>query len=77
MTMAQHVIRVLGRRGDAPITFDPKAPAEVDAARAVFDRLMGKGHAAFADYGDGVSTRVKEFDPHAVETTIIAPVQGG
>jgi len=49
----------------------------VDAARAVFDRLMGKGHAAFADYGDGVSTRVKEFDPQAVETTIIAPVQGG
>lgn len=69
------VLIMLNKTGDSRMTWDPKKPAEVKAAKAQFDELIGNGQIGIASPGDGYPT--KTFDPAADEMVVFAQLQGG
>lgn len=74
-----HAMAVMGKEGDTKHMWDKTKPAEVEAAKTLFDSLRGKGYAAFQVKGkDGERGEImREFDPTA-ERIIFAPqLQGG
>lgn len=72
-----HVLCFMSDEGDSRIIWDPDNPDEVDAARAQFDTLVGKGYAAYAvRRGGEKGERVRKFDPTA-ERLILAPATRG
>ena len=71
-------LRILGRRGDKPLHWDPKDPLSVDQARRAFDAQRADGALAFsvAHPGDeGVS--IDTFDPETDEIIVSHPLIGG
>lgn len=59
--------------GDVKVIWDPERPEEVEAARAQFDQLRGKGYMAYTvDARGRKGTQIREFDADA-EKMILAP----
>lgn len=59
------VYSVLGREGDLKVIWDKTKPAEVDAARATFDKLRAQNYLAFVATGEkGIAgEQIRTFDP--------------
>lgn len=74
-------LRIMDREaGDLRVTWDPNVPAEVAAARAQFDSLIGRGGKGYMAYkvqaGGGKGEQIRQFDPNA-EAIILAPAMVG
>lgn len=67
------ILCFMSDEGDSRIIWDPDNPDEVDAARATFDKLTGKGYQAYAvRRGGEKGERVRKFSPE-LERIILAP----
>jgi hypothetical protein len=66
------------KHGDLKVIWDPARPAEVDAAREQFDKLMKTGNylAYRVRTGGGKGEQIREFDASA-EKLILAPALRG
>ena len=73
-----HQMRVMGRKGDTRVEWDPKVPAEVEQARKTFEAYKDKGFAVFAvtRHGDK-GKQVRDFNPDAEEILFVPPIAGG
>lgn len=73
-----HTMRVVDGTGDTKIEWDVNNPAEVDAAREVYAKLVIRGqHRAFRmDRGER-GEQMDAFDPQAREILITGALQGG
>lgn len=68
-------LRILSRNGDDEYAYDnPKAQ---QAAEEVFRQHAAQGYMAFATDAEGVSARIKEFDPKATEVIMFRQLVGG
>lgn len=71
--------RILNRKGDEPLTWDPKNPEEVAQARAFFAEKVKEGSKIYKvdktprRTGDPVT----EFDPEVGEYLVAPPMGGG
>lgn len=67
------------KHGDTRVMWDSRNAEEVDAARAQFDSLRGKGYLAYKAEGkDGNRGEViREFDPTAERIILVKPPVGG
>lgn len=75
---APHAMRVVDGTGDTKIEWDVNNPAEVDAARAVYAKLVTNGqHRAFRMDRGEPGEQMDEFDPQAREILITGALQGG
>lgn len=75
---AKHQLLILNHTGHAHHIWDPSRPAEVEAARAMFDSLRAKGYVAYTvkeDHTPGDSMR--EFNPQAGKVILRPGVAGG
>ena len=67
-------IGVMGPDGDTKHLWDPKKPAEVEAARVLFESLVAQGYRAFR-----LTTlrqkgkKLRKFDPKAGKVVFVAP----
>jgi hypothetical protein len=66
---------VLDKTGHTSHEWDAAVPAEVEAARALFDSLTKKNYRAFVG-GEG-GRRLDRFDPSVGEMTFVPQLQGG
>lgn len=70
----------MNEKGDSKIKWDKNNPAEVEGARAAFDKLVGdKKFAAFklSKFTDSKGERITRFDPDAERILFVPPMQGG
>jgi len=72
-----NTLRVLGKRGDDPITWDPANAEQVATAQREFYALRRKGFLAFDAPPGGEATEITDFDPDATEILFTRPVSGG
>jgi hypothetical protein len=72
-------LNVIDRTGDTKLEWDSEKPAEVKAAREMFDALKGKGYLAYKMIGDQgyKGELIKKFDPEAERIVLAPPVAGG
>ena len=65
--------------GDTKIIWDAARQAEVDNARATFEKLVGKGYAAFKvqDASGEKGEQIKAFDPKLERMILIPQMRGG
>ena len=72
-------MRVMGQKGDTKTMWDPNNPAEVEAARDQFNKLVrDKQFLAFRVTGPGEKgEQIREFDPQAGSIIIAPPMAGG
>jgi len=69
-------MNVLDRTGHTTHSWNPKDASEVEAARALFDTLVGKRYQAFRS-DRHPSERLKAFDPSVGEITFVPQLAGG
>lgn len=82
--MTVNTMHIMDRSGDSRIMWDPERPAEVEAARAQFDKLTkpkskgGQGYTAYKVNPEDASKGevIREFDP-AAGKLILAPAMAG
>lgn len=68
----------MGAPGDTKVIWDKNNKAEVDAARASFDSLRGKGYLAYTVKKDGTpDQQIHAFDANAERIILSPPLQGG
>lgn len=68
----------IDQTGDTKTIWDKNNPDEVEAAKATFDRLKGKGYLAYKVSKDGSKGEViRDFDPDAEKIILSPPMQGG
>lgn len=68
----------LDTSGHSQNIWDADKPAEVAAARALYNTLTGKGYRAFRVKKDGTEgERMEAFDPHAEKMILVPALQGG
>ena len=71
-------LKVLDPSGHTETHWNEDVPAEVEAARAVFDRMTGQGYRAFrVSKGGEPAERMREFDPHAESMIVMPQLSGG
>ena len=70
-------LRILGKRGDTPITWDPAYAGQVATARRTFYALRGQGLLAFNAPPGQEAKEINEFDPNAKEILFTRPIAGG
>lgn len=71
-------MRVMGRKGDTKISWNPDNRTEVDEARKAFNAYKDKGFAAFKVSKRGAKgEQVRDFCPDAEEILFVPPIQGG
>jgi hypothetical protein len=71
------VLRVLDRRGDTEYRWGDD-PAEIAAAKAIFDELLGAGRMAITPERNGKPAElIKSFNPEQEEVVIIPRMVGG
>lgn len=64
--------------GHTTVEWDPAVPAEVDNARAVFERMTGEHkHLAYQVDDRGERTQLHYFDADARRIVMVGPTQGG
>lgn len=64
--------------GDTKIMWDRNAPAEVETARASFDKLKAKGYLAYTVKKNGdPGEQIHAFDPAAEKIIMSPPLVGG
>lgn len=70
---------LMDRSGDTKQIWDPTKPVEVEAAQAMFDRLVTReGYSAFQVEEDGEKGgRITEFDPKAGKMILVPKMVGG
>jgi hypothetical protein len=72
------VLRILGPQGDTTLTWDPKAPEEVEEVRRRFEEIVREGYLVFElDPETRQAERVHRFDPEQKELRAIRPLAGG
>lgn len=72
-----HAMAWMGPPGDTKQMWDKTKPAEVAAAKATFERLLGERYVAWHVKDDGEpGERMKEFDP-AAQRIIFTPQMAG
>jgi hypothetical protein len=71
-------MQILNPSGHLTVAWNTNNQAEVDAARATFDEMTGKGYTAF-ELGEGGAKgqKLKRFDPGAEEIILVPPIRGG
>ena len=70
-------LTVMDQSGDYELAFDEKTGTGVAEAEREFDRLLGRGHAAFRGrLGEGGS-RIMSFDVTAPEIVMVPLISGG
>ena len=76
MTNTMHT---LDRTGDQRVMWDKNNVDEVDAARAMFDRLTGKGYMAYKAEGKKGTQgeQIRTFDPNAERIILVKAHAGG
>jgi hypothetical protein len=75
---APHQMRVMDHTGDYQAIWDPTKQDEVDAAKAQFRKLKGKGYLAYTVQEGGAKGEViREFDPEAGKIIMTPPMAGG
>lgn len=72
------VMQTMDSTGDTKYEFDPDNEAELEMARATFNRMKKKGFAAFKlrkwkDRGE----RLDKFDPKVRRILFVPPMSGG
>lgn len=68
----------IDKTGDTKTVYDIENPAEVAAAKALFDSLTKEGHKAFHVNAKGEqSTRMDTFDPKAGTMIMVPQRKGG
>lgn len=72
-------IAVMGEVGDTKHIWDKSKPAEVDAAKALYESLTKKGYRAFRCVGKDGSQgeQMTSFDPDAERMIMVPQLQGG
>ena len=71
-------MRVLDPSGHSEHSWDADVPAEVEAARAVFSTMTGKGYQAFrVGAGGEKASRMSSFDPEAESMILMPQLSGG
>ena len=70
-------LKILDPEGHTRTTWDTDEPAEVEEARTLFERLMGRGYRAFRVGTGEEGGVVKSFDPRTKETLLVPPIYGG
>jgi hypothetical protein len=71
-------LRLMNKRGDTRVMWDPYRQDEVAAARKQFDELKKKGYLAYAVKKKGeAGEQIREFDPHAGKIIMAPPMAGG
>jgi hypothetical protein len=68
---------IMDRTGHTTIKWSPKRVAEVEAARAKFAEMLGRGYQAFRMEPNGEARRVKDFDATAEKTLLMPQLVGG
>ena len=68
---------VLDKTGHTTHKWDHNVQAEVEAARATYDALTGRGYRAFRSEDGETKGRMERFDPNAEEVTFVPHLQGG
>ena len=77
-TITEHVMKVLDHTGDTRTIWDPTVQAEVDAARAQFETLRGKGYMAYRVNNEGgEAEQIREFDSTAGRIILRPQLVGG
>lgn len=72
------VMQIMDPSGHLTVMWDKSKPAEVDAAKAQFDKFRKEGYSAFRTVdGDEKGERMDKFDPEAKGVIMIAPLKGG
>lgn len=75
-----HAMAVMGKEGDTKHIWDKTQPAEVEAARAMWTKLVvDNRYLAFSVKGkDGAKgDQMREFDPNAERIIFVPQMQGG
>jgi len=71
-------LRVMDGSGDYKATWDPGKPEEVEAAKIVFERLIGKKYKAFGVKEKGEKgNQIFAFDPSLSQAILVPPAAGG
>jgi hypothetical protein len=72
-------IAVMGEAGDTKHIWDKNKPAEVEAARTLFDSLTRKGYRAFRVIGKegDQGEQMRSFDSEAERMIMVPQMQGG
>jgi hypothetical protein len=72
-------MHTLDRTGDQRVMWDKNNVDEVDAARAMFDRLTGKGYMAYKAEGKKGTQgeQIRTFDPNAERIILVKAHAGG
>ena len=69
---------VMGTVGDSKVAWDSEKPDEVEAAKKMFNDLVGKGYVAFKVKGEGKKgERIQAFDPSEERLILVPPIAGG
>lgn len=79
------MLRVMSRRGDDRVTWDPQkaeagdpeAQAAIREAERIFSEARSRGAAAFKVVPGQAPQRIDAFDPQAVKIVVIPRVMGG
>ena len=75
-----HAMAVMGKEGDTKHIWDKTKPAEVEAAKGMWDKLVKENrYLAFSVTGkDGAKgEQMREFDPNAERIIFVPAMQGG
>jgi len=73
----QHTMRVLGRRGDTPVSWDPADAAATATAKAAFVAMRRAGMLAFKGEPGEEVEQLDSFDAEAKEIIFARPIAGG
>jgi hypothetical protein len=73
----RRIMHILDESGDTRTMWNPHNETEVDAAKEMFDRLIGEGFRAFRVREGEPGERVTEFDAEAEKLIFVPQMQGG
>ena len=77
-TDGNNELAVMDTTGDTRTIWNPENQDEVDAAKLMFDHLVGKGFSAFRVDGKGdAGEQIREFEPNAGRIILIPALAGG
>ena len=75
--MTKCKLSIMDSSGDKETTWDPENPAEVAAAKAIFDAVRKRGYLVYSQPAAGAGVALGQFDAD-VETMIAVPrIVGG